>query len=338
MIVVRPIDGGDLDRLEALAVESGPGMTNLPANRDVLEAKIRASLESFARTVSRPGEESYLLVGEDTASGRVIGTTGMIASVGESKPFYSYKILSLVHSSLELNKFESVRVLQMVNEYRGATEIATLYLTPEYRKDGNGRLLSRSRFLYMAEFPERFSPLVMAEMRGVHDADGRSLFWESLGRHFIGMDFNKADYLSSLGRYQFIADLMPSFPIYIRLLPKPAQDVIGVPHEETRPALKLLEREGFRFEGCVDVFDAGPTVHAPLEQIRTVAASSRAVVGEVADALESETYMIANTRADRFRLCRGPLVVNEDASVRLTREVAGALQVAAGDSVRFARF
>lgn len=338
MIVIRPIAPADLDRLEEFAVESGPGMTNLPASREILESRIRTSVDSFAREASAPGEESYLLVGEDTASGRIIGTAGMIASVGVNKPFYSYKILSLAHTSLELNKFETVRVLQMVNEYQGATEIATLYLTPAYRRDRNGRLLSRSRFLYMAEFPHRFSDVVMAEMRGVHDAQGRSVFWDSLGRHFLGMDFNKADYLSSLGRYQFIADLMPAFPIYIRLLPEAAQAVIGAPHEDTRPALKLLEREGFRFEGCVDVFDAGPTVHAPRDHIRTVAASRRALVGETAGALTSHSYMIANTRAHEFRVCRGHLAVRDDDTVSVTEEVADALRVAPGDAVRYVEF
>ena len=131
---------------------------------------------------------------------------------------------------------------------------------------------------------------------------------------------------------------MPAFPIYIRLLPEAAQAVIGAPHEDTRPALKLLEREGFRFEGCVDVFDAGPTVHAPREQIRTVAASRRAVVAETADTLASQTYMIANTRAREFRLCRGELVVRDDAGVSITRAVADALRIAPGDAVRYVEF
>jgi arginine N-succinyltransferase len=274
MIIVRPVTLNDLDQLERLAIESGPGMTNLPANRDVLERKIRTSLDSFSREVDNPGEESYLLVMEDTSNQRIAGTSGIIASVGLSRPFYSYRVIHLAHTSLELNKYDPVGILQMVNEYRGDTEIATLYLTPDYRRDGNGKLLSRCRFLFMAQFPQRFAGRVMAEMRGVHDEQGRSIFWDSLGRHFLDMDFSKADYLSALGKYQFIADLMPHYPIYIRLLPREAQAVIGIPHETTRPALALLEREGFRFEGCIDVFDAGPTIHAPLAQIRTVRESA----------------------------------------------------------------
>lgn len=338
MRLIRPVRLDDLDDLERLAVESGPGMTNLPPDRTLLENKIRTSLDSFSRPVKNPGAESYLLVLEDTESARIVGTSGIIASVGMTRPFYSYKLIQVAHTSQELNRFESVAMLQMVNEYRGATEIATLYLTPAYRKDGNGRLLSRCRFLFMAEFPERFARLIMAEMRGMHDQEGRSPFWENLGRHFLNMDFTKADYLSSLGRYQFIADLMPHFPIYVRLLPEAAQQVIGVCHEDTQPALRLLEREGFRFEGCVDVFDAGPMVHAPLDQIRTVRESTRITLNKITTRIDSELYMIANTRLDRFRICRGPLRINADGTADSIREVAEALDVRPGERIRFVRF
>jgi len=336
VIRIRPIQLGDLERLMTLAEESGPGMTNLPADRGVLERRIRASTESFAAEPDSPGDETYLLAAEDTARGQIVGTSAIIGSVGLTRPFYSYKILSLSHTSLELQKYDTVQVLQMVNEYRGATEIGTLYLTPAYRRDRNGRLLSLSRFLYMAEFPQRFSDLVMAEMRGVHDERGRTVFWDSLGQHFFAMDFNRADYLSSMGHYQFIADLMPAFPIYIRLLPREAQQVIGVPHQDTRPALELLTREGFRFEGLVDVFDAGPTVHAPLSHLRTVAASRRAAVAAVDEAVRGPTCMVANVRSERFAVCRGPVAEAGDGDVRLTPEVAEALGVGAGDAVRYA--
>ena len=174
MIVIRPITLDDLDQLEKLALESGPGMTNLPSNREVLEKKIHTSIDSFARPITAPGEESYLFVMEDTVKRRVVGTSGIIASVGLTRPFYSYRVIHLAHTSLELNRYESVGVLQMVNEYRGVTEIATLYLTSDYRRGGNGKLLSRCRFLFMAEFPQRFAKRVMAEMRGVMPCDWRS--------------------------------------------------------------------------------------------------------------------------------------------------------------------
>ena len=337
MMLIRPVKMGDLEQLEQLAIEVGVGMTSLPARRDHLENKIQRSLESFVREIIEPGEEIYWLVLEDAANGRVVGSCAILASVGLTRPFYSYKILHLAHTSRELDKYQPFRVLQMVNEYRGTAEIATLYLTPEYRKDRNGRFLSRCRFLFMAEFSSRVSETVIAEMRGVQDERGHSVFWDSLGRHFFDMAFSKADFLSSLGNYQFIADLMPKHPIYICLLPPEAQAVIGITHEATRPALELLKQEGFRFDGCVDIFDAGPTITCPLDQIRTVRESTRATVAEVVAAIESAEFMISTVHLDDFRVCRGNLRMHADNTVSISREVAGALGLRLGDKLRFVR-
>ena len=55
----------------------------------------------------------------------------------------------------------------------------------------------------------------------------------------------------------FIAELMPKHSIYIHLLPESAQQVIGEVHQNTAPAKRMLENEGFRYENYVDIFDAG---------------------------------------------------------------------------------
>ncbi|MFH7127688.1 arginine N-succinyltransferase [Klebsiella pneumoniae] len=55
--------------------------------------------------------------------------------------------------------------------------MCTLFLDPQWRKEGNGYLLSKSRFLFMAAFRERFNEKVVAEMRGVIDEQGYSPFW-----------------------------------------------------------------------------------------------------------------------------------------------------------------
>src|SRR6202012_5011720 len=117
-----------------------------------------------------------------------------------------------------------------------------LFLAPAYRKDGNGRLLSMSRFLFMAEHPDYVDPTIIAEMRGVVDDQGHSPFWEAVGRHFFDIDFPTADYLSMVNK-RFIADLMPKHPIYITLLPREAQAVIGKVHDQTEPAMAMLQQE-----------------------------------------------------------------------------------------------
>src|SRR5262249_22653987 len=158
--------------------------------------------------------------------------------------FYAYRIEKAVHESDVLKVRKEVPFLKLVTEHNGPCEIGSLFLAPSYRRDGNGRFLSLVRFLFMAEQPKRFDPVVIAELRGVIDDLGHSAFWDALGRHFFEVEYPTADYLSMVNK-KFIADLMPSHPIYIPLLPKEAQAVIGQVHEQTRPALKILEDEGF---------------------------------------------------------------------------------------------
>jgi arginine N-succinyltransferase len=339
-LVVRPVALGDIDEVYALSREAGVGMTTLPADQAVLREKIERSMLSFESEIQKPGDEYYLFVMEDTSLGRVVGCSAIMASVGVKRPFFSFRVINIAHTSQELDKYEPVEALQMVDEYRGATEIATLFLTRDYRRDDNGKFLSRARLLFLAEYPERCARLVCAEMRGVQDDQGRSAFWENLGRHFTQMDFSKADYLSSLGNYQFISDLMPKHPVYIRLLPPEAQAVIGVPHDASRPAVELLSREGFRFEGCVDVFDAGPTLHCPRDQINTVRGSRKAMVGKVLEefAGDARRCMISSTRLDHYLMCRGRVFEHENGTVYLESGIAGSLGVRVGDKVRYAPF
>jgi arginine N-succinyltransferase len=187
----------------------------------------------------------------------------------------------------------------------------------------------------MAGFPARFETEVIAEMRGVLDAEGRSPFWQAIGQHFFDMPFARADLLSAADK-QFIADLMPEHPIYIPMLPPEVQAVIGQVHEETRPALKLLEQEGFGFGGMVDIFDGGPLVRCRREQIRTIRDSRTAPVGRIVPGIgDDTTYLISNERPD-YRCCLGRVEVEPDGSVNLGRDVALALGVRLGQQVRYA--
>ena len=50
---------------------------------------------------------------------------------------------------------------------------------------------------------------------------------------------------------------------------------MGQPHPSGRAALRMLEDEGFVFDRYIDIFDGGPTVTAPTDQIRTVRECAR---------------------------------------------------------------
>lgn len=309
MMIIRAIESGDLQALEHLVAGTGIGMTSLPRDRASLHKRIEQSLRSFGRTPQEAlygEEELFFFVLEDSASGRVVGTSAVKAGIGMGEPFYSYRLSTVVHASRELGVHKVIPTLYLTNDYTGCAEIGSLYLDPAYRHNGNGRLLSKCRFLFLAEFVERFPEKVVAEMRGVSDEHGRSPFWECLGQHFFSMEFSRADYLTGTRGKTFIAELMPRNPIYVPLLKPAAQAVIGRVHEHTRGALKLLQEEGFHFEGYVDIFDGGPTLEARVREIRSVRRSTRlhARLGQVSR--QAPPMLICNTHWQGFRCVLRP--------------------------------
>lgn len=334
MIIVRPIQSSDYDALHQMAVDSGHGFTSLPVNEDLLKNRIAHSEESFGKSVQAPGNEGYLFVMEDTETGAVVGTSGIEAAVGLEDAFYHYHLGKVVHNSRELGIYNTVETLSLCNDYTGATEICTLFLQDTHRKDNNGRLLSRFRFLFIAEHQERFAETIIAEMRGVSDDNGRSPFWNWLEEHFFSMDFPTADYLTGIGKKVFIAELMPKYPIYVNLLSKDAQAVINKVHDQTVPAVRLLEAEGFARRGYVDIFDGGPTVEATRDNVKTIRQSLRSQV-IIGDTSAGERHIICNCDVENFRATQANVLVRETAQqVVISQQVADALSVKEGDWVR----
>jgi len=336
MLVIRPIAMQDLAALESLTALTGYGLTTLPRDTKLLGRRIRASLRGFEKLTDddRPRGETYLFVLEDLATGQIVGTSGIISKVGGFEPFYAYRIEISVHESKMLNVRKEIRALHLVEEHDGPCEIGSLFLSPQYRRGGAGRLLSLCRFLFMAQFPEYFDPVVIAEMRGVVDEKGHSPLWDALGRHFFDIDYPTADYLSMVNK-RFIADLMPKHPIYIPLLSAEAQQVIGKVHKQTEPAMKMLADEGFTRCGLVDIFEGGPVVKCALGDIRAVKQSIVAAVEQIVDKpLESEPHIICNARQD-FRACQGPVQLTPDGGARINIQQAMALRLRIGDPMRF---
>jgi arginine N-succinyltransferase len=334
MLIVRPVRLEDLERLVELAELARYGLTSLPKDKELLRKRIVKSLHSFQEMPDRPGGELYFFVLEDLESGTVAGTALIVSKLGGFEPFYAYRIQTSIHESETLQVRKEIQTLNLVAEHSGPSEIGGLFIVPEYRKHGSGRLLSLFRFLFMAERAAQFEPLVIAEMRGVVDDNGYSPFWEAIGRHFFDVDYYKADLLSVMDK-RFIADLMPRCPIYVPLLPQEAREVIGKVHEETKPALKMLQDEGFKISDMVDIFEAGPIVHFRLNDIRIVKESRRSVVEEItSDPVESVPYIIITT-GDDFRACIGTVEVRESGGARVKVETAQALGVNVGDTIRF---
>ncbi|MBS3804931.1 MAG: arginine N-succinyltransferase [Oleiphilaceae bacterium] len=337
---IRPLREKDLDDLHAMARSAGKGLTTLPADRALLADKIRRTREAFDQQ-SAPEAGLYLFALEDSRRGRCVGVSGIEARVGRDDVFWNYRLSTTVNASRKLGVHVRTPTLHLTNDMTDATEIGSLYLDERYRQDGNGLLLSLSRFLYLQEFPGHFSDKVFAEMRGVSDKAGYSPFWEALGRRFFDMEFSEADYLSGLGRKSFIAELMPKFPIYLFMLSEAAQAAVAQVHDNTAPALRMLEAEGFNFNGLVDIFDGGPLVEAFIHNIRTARDSLTRPVSISAEAMDStvppaKRLMVANGAFRDFRVTTLPAHCVGPESVTVPVELAEILLVKSGDRVRLA--
>jgi arginine N-succinyltransferase len=339
MIVVRVARASDLDALMSLAHETGPGLTTFKPDRDALAARIARTRRTFDG-VAAPHEAGYLFAMEDTDNGEIAGVCGIETSVGLREPFYNYRVSTIVHASQDLGIWTRMHALNIAHDLTGYAEVCSLFLSPRYRTGGVGGLLSRSRFMFIAQFRERFPQRICAELRGHFDADGTSPFWGAVGSQFYQIDFNVADYLSSHGRKAFVAELMPRFPVYVELLSDDAQRCVGLTHADTIPARRMLEAEGLRYENHVDIFDAGPVLECHVADLRTVRESvvvpveigaHRATRND--DEQAAVRSLVSNTLASDFRVGSAAGVVR-DGVFTLSADEAAALGVAAGDLVR----
>jgi arginine N-succinyltransferase len=340
MIIVRAAGLDDTEQLWELIGQATYGMTTLQITKEQLTERIELSHFAFHRKTERPGSDLYVFVMEDLASKRLVGTSCIFSKIGGYEPFYSYRRVIEQSSCELLGVTRHMESLQLQKVHDGPTEIGSLFVLPEYRGLGRGRLLSLARFVFMARHPKRFAGEVIAEMRGVVNDDGSSPFWEAIGKKFFGMEFPEADSLSTIDK-RFIEELMPRHPIYVCLLPQTAQDVLSQVHRQTEPALAMLCAEGFAISDQVDIFDGGPVVSCRREAIGAVQRTREVVLdqivedprevqlAEVIDRPREREVIIASLQGG-FRATLG-CVRGEGREVAVARPVAEALQVQPGE-------
>lgn len=334
MMIVRAVAPSDLDALVGLAREAGSGMTTFKADREMLARRLEIARASFAGTAAAT-DADYVFVLEDLASGRVAGISAIKGAVGLDTAFYNYRLETVIHSSSELGLFTRMQTLHMSNDMTGATELCSLFLHPHYRSGCNGRLLSKARLLFIAQFPGLFGERVFAEMRGFQDAAGNVPFYQAVGRHFFKIPFDEADNLTACGRKSFIGELMPRQPLYVAYLPAAARAAIATVHASTAPARRLLEQEGMAFAGLIDIFDPGPVLETRLLQLRVMCESrlQELVPGPVAPAGSIADTLVSNLEREDFRVLAAAAAEN-DAPVPLPAAALRALGLDFGGLAR----
>lgn len=246
-------------------------LLNLPADPKVIKDKIQVSRDSFSGKKERE-EAEYLFVLEDLEVDRVIGTCLILAKHGtETSPHYFFKIIEKKHQSDSLGVGFIHSALRFGEDPSGPTEIGGLLLDRGYRRrpEKLGQFMGMSRFVYMSLFPDKFQEEVLCELTPPLTDEGRSEFWEALGRRFTGMSYKEADRLSQKHK-GFIKTLFPKEDIYLCLLDSQARLVTGEVADDTKGAKHVLEKVGFRYRREVDPFDGGPHYGAKTSEISVV--------------------------------------------------------------------
>lgn len=330
----RPATKNDFQAIYEMAKLTGGGFTNLPPDRDALMEKLHRSEAAFNREEEKQSDDLFVFVVENMDGGQIKGTCQIFGMVGTEMPFYSYRISTLTQTSKALGRVFRAEMLTLVTDFDGSSEVGGLFLHPGERAGGLGLLLARSRYLFIKQHRKRFGDRLLAELRGVIDEAGGSPFWDAIAGRFFGMSFQEADEFNASRGNQFIADLMPKTPIYTAMLPESARSVMGVPHPSGRAAMKMLEREGFRYDSYIDIFDGGPTMSVQTDDVRTIRESRSLTLSGTRDDIEGEPHILATGRLTRFASCYGRVAMDSDGanSAALDPKSAELLGLKVGDT------
>ena len=333
MIIVRPLKKSDSEAFINIAF-GAVGMTSMPKNKEKLLKRLDIVEHSFAKEAITPTDESYLFVLEDLETGVIGGTSGIVAQAARHSPLFFYRVeYQEKHENIahHIRKVPTMRPVQYRHYW---SEICSLYIVPDARQKGAGKLLSLSRFLFIADHPHRFTKKIFAEMRGVFDNNLGSPFWDGIGRHFIESDFHTLMQIRDEGTVD-LTQALPTHPIYIEMLPPHVQASIGQVHPESKPALDMLLREGFNLSQECDICDGGPKIEADVSNIRTIKESTVAIVSAITQEEPCEhCSLISNCKID-FRACLAPVNYQPGKGVVISSKTAEALHILKGERVRW---
>lgn len=334
MYIVRPASIMDLPGIERLHTSYEVRVTTLPSDRDKLSELLHTSTQSFQGDIENIQDASLIFVLEHIETGEIAGVSGIDAYAGSGYPFFNYRIEELVHASHHLGIHTATSILYLSHELTGSSVLRSFAIRPDLRGTPYFALLSRARFMYMAQNPESFSERTVTEIQGLLDEKGESPFWNSIGRNFFDIDFATADYYVGVKSKTFIAELMPQHPIYVTLLSEEAQQAVNKAHPATEATCQLLFREGFEKSRYVDIFDGGSVLTTQTKNIHTIANSK---VKEITTSklVGGLKYLISNNQNGDFRCGIGNLVDGIGDHIRLETAVAKELHVTNGDLIRY---
>jgi len=328
MFVLR--DAQKADQKELVRLAKVLDTVNLPNDEAALEELLDISSKSFGGKVRELSERTYLFVLEDVKSGRLVGTSQIIAQHGTREAPHVYlDVYEREHYSAMIDRHFKHQVLQIGYNYEGPTEIGGLVVDPAYRgQDKPGKQLSFIRFLFIAMHKKLFRDRVLAELLPPLLPDGRSQLWEHFGRKFTGLDYQEADKLSRQNK-EFIQQLWPQSDVYATLFPDKVKATIGRVGPNTEPVKNMLEKIGFKYAERIDPFDGGPHFEANVADISVVQRYRKAKLAEAPLDRHTDEWLVCLEKASgkgRLRAVKAPLVITDDLAYlpATAREALGA--------------
>ena len=307
--VLRPATEKDLAKVELLTKDLGPGLTNIPKTQQTIGDRIALSNRAFSNLES--AEKNFFFVLEDISNNSILGCCAIFTGVGVKRPNYHYRLSHITQVSKTIDKKFRHRLLNFSSDLEECNEVASLFLHKKLRGTGCSRLLGLSRYLFMANNIQYFNDTTFADVRGYFDNAGKSPFWELFMSKFFGVDYLFAD-LHSVENFQFIADLIPRFPIYINLLPQAAQDAIGKFNNNSYGAANNLLKQGFVKSEYVDIFDGGPCYICKTKDIKTINNSKILPVTSIVKTIvDTKPSLVSNTKIIGFKAIMAKVELTE---------------------------
>lgn len=192
----------------------------------------------------------------------------LVPAIGMALPRVSYHVGVVVHAARELGLFQPQRTLLLGHDHTGSSELADLAFAPGLgdgdRAAAFGALLAAALARIEAE-PGSYARRLVIELPGLRDDDGRSPFWEGLGRHFYPGDPAAAAARHGPEWRCHVAELLPRQVVHTSFLPQAAQHALGAVHPSWRMLLPLLKAAGFADSEHVNVEDGGPIFARTLD-------------------------------------------------------------------------
>lgn len=224
------------------------------------------------------GGDAWLVADRPAGSNdRQVGATaGVVAAlrvrraIGMARPRHWYHVGCVVHAAPELDLFHRQTTLLLGNDHTGASELADLVcdatLSQAQQAGVMGALLQAALRHLAAERPHHAGPLIV-ELPGLHDDQGRSAFWQGLGRHFFGGDLITVARQHGPHWPGLVAALLPRQPVYVAFLAEAAQAALAQAAPAARVWMDTLAHQGFRYSHHVTIIDGGPVFEAHLDSL-----------------------------------------------------------------------